>query len=111
MLITLLAVSCQQDENMAVMPDLKPGEYRFSVTIPEPTAATRAMGDKPTDVTTMPMHVLVFDENGFFVANQTATVNSFDDAGQTGTYTVSLPPSNEKCILHFLQLTYFYPIL
>lgn len=102
MLITLLAVSCQQDENMAVMPDLKPGEYRFSVTIPEPTAATRAMGDKPTDVTTMPMHVLVFDENGFFVANQTATVNSFDDAGQTGTYTVSLPPSNEKCILHFV---------
>ena len=102
MLITLLAVSCQQDENMAVMPDLKPGEYRFSVTIPEPTAATRAMGDKPTDVTTMPMHVLVFDENGFFVANQTATINSFDDAGQTGTYTVSLPPSNEKCILHFV---------
>lgn len=102
MLITLLAVSCQQDENMAVMPDLKPGEYRFSVTIPEPTAATRAMGNKPTDVTTMPMHVLVFDENGFFVANQTATVNSFDDAGQTGTYTVSLPPSNEKCILHFV---------
>ena len=102
MLITLLATACQQEENMAVMPDLKPGEYRFSVTIPEPVAATRAMGNQPTNVTAMPMHVLVFDENGFFVANQTATVNSFDDAGQTGTYTVSLPPSNEKCILHFV---------
>lgn len=102
MLITLLATACQQEENMAVMPDLKPGEYRFSVTIPEPVAATRAMGDKPVNVTNLPMHVLVFDENGFFVANQTATVNSFDDAGQTGTYTVELPPSNEKCILHFV---------
>lgn len=102
MLITLLATACQQEENMAVTPDLKPGEYRFSVTIPEPVAATRAMGDKPVNVTNLPMHVLVFDENGFFVANQTATVNSFDDAGQTGTYTVELPPSNEKCILHFV---------
>ncbi len=99
MLIILLAASCQQ-EDLATAPALKPGEYRFSVTIPEPVVASRALGEQPQDVTSMPMHVLVFDENGFFIANQTATVNSFE--GLEGTYTVSLPKNDGKTILHFV---------
>ncbi len=99
MLIILLAASCQQ-EDLATAPALKPGEYRFSVTIPEPVVASRALGEQPQDVTSMPMHVLVFDENGFFIANQTATVDSFE--GLEGTYTVSLPKNDGKTILHFV---------
>ena len=101
----LLLASCSDQEVISTPSALKPGEYRFTVTIPELTTATRAMGDTPTDVTNMPMRVLVFDENGFFVAFQEATVNEFtpnDQGGGTGTYTVSLPVSNEKCILHFV---------
>lgn len=99
MLIILLAASCQQ-EDLATAPALQPGEYRFSVTIPEPVVASRALGEQPQDVTSMPMHVLVFDENGFFIANQTATVNSFERL--EGTYTVSLPKNDGKTILHFV---------
>lgn len=101
----LLLASCSDQEVISTPSALKPGEFRFTVTIPELTTATRAMGDTPTDVTNMPMRVLVFDENGFFVAFQEATVNAFtpnDQGGGTGTYTVSLPVSNEKCILHFV---------
>ena len=99
LLILLLAASCQQ-EDLATTPALQPGEYRFSVAIPEPIVASRALGDQPQDVANMPMHVLVFDENGFFIANQTATVNSFE--GLEGTYTVSLPKNDGKTILHFV---------
>lgn len=104
-LFFLLLASCSDQEVISTPSALKPGEFRFTVTIPELTTATRAMGDTPTDVTNMPMRVLVFDENGFFVAFQEATVNAFtpnDQGGGTGTYTVSLPVSNEKCILHFV---------
>lgn len=99
MLILLLAASCQQ-EDLATAPALQPGEYRFSVAIPEPIVASRALGEQPQDVTNMPMHVLVFDENGFFIADQIATVNSFE--GPEGTYTVSLPKNEGKTILHFV---------
>ena len=64
MLIFLLAASCQQ-EDLATAPALQPGEYRFNVTIPEPIVASRALGEQPQNVTDMPMHVLVFDENGW----------------------------------------------
>lgn len=99
MLIFLLAASCQQ-EDLATAPALQPGEYRFNVTIPEPIVASRALGEQPQNVTDMPMHVLVFDENGFFIADQTAVVNSF--AGLEGTYTVYLPKTDGKTILHFV---------
>ena len=104
-LFFLVLTSCSDQEVISTSTALHPGEYRFTVTIPELTMATRAMGDTPTDVKNMPMRVLVFDENGFFVAFQEATVNSFtanDKGGGTGTYTVSLPISNERCILHFV---------
>ena len=46
------------------------------------------------------MRVLVFDENGFFIANQVATVKSFK--GNEGTYTVNLPKSDADVSLHFV---------
>ena len=98
LLTILLVTSCQQQEIASDVPALKAGEYRFTVNIPEPRIATRAMGDTPA--TDLPLHVLVFDENGFFVANQLATVNSFD--GTKGTYTVQLPPSDRARVLHFV---------
>ena len=99
LLTILLVTSCQQQEIVSDVSVLKPGEYRFSVNIPEPIVATRSMEHSPSaDLRTM--HVLVFDENGFFLANQVATVQSFD--GKEGTYTVSLPLSNTKRILHFV---------
>ena len=90
-LFFLVLTSCSDQEVISTSTALHPGEYRFTATIPELTMATRAMGDTPTDVKNMPMRVLVFDENGFFVAFQEATVNSFtanDKGGGTGTYTV-----------------------
>lgn len=98
LLTILLVTSCQQQEIVSDAPTLKAGEYRFTVNIPEPRVATRAMGDTPA--TDLPLHVLVFDENGFFVANQPATVNSFN--GTQGTYTVQLPPSDRERVLHFV---------
>lgn len=99
MLMLLLATACQQDE-LVSSPTLQPGEYQFTVTIPEPVVASRALGDQPQDVMQMPMRVLVFDENGFFIANQVATVNSFE--GNRGTYTVKLPKSDADVSLHFV---------
>lgn len=104
--LLLLCASCTEQELISGGQPLPPGQYRFTVTIPEPQAATRALGDRAENVTdeaAMPMRVLVFDENGFFVAFQEAKVESFDEEGQKGTYTVSLPRSEgEKRILHFV---------
>lgn len=99
MLMLLLATACQQDE-LVSSPTLQPDEYQFTVTIPEPVVASRALGNQPQDVMQMPMRVLVFDENGFFIANQVATVNSFE--GNQGTYTVNLPKSDADVSLHFV---------
>ena len=99
----LLLASCTDQEIGSNATDLPSGQYRFSVTIPEPMeATTKALGERPQNVTDMPLRVLVFDENGFFLAFQEATVESFDDASQKGTYTVSLPKSDAPCILHFV---------
>lgn len=101
MLMLLLATACQQDE-LVSSPTLQPGEYRFTATVPEPIVASRALGEQPQNVEEMPMRVLVFDANGFYMATQVASVTAFDDAKQTGTYTVNLPKSDEKTILHFV---------
>ena len=81
----------------------------FTVSIPAPIETnTRAIGDALTEeyvIKSLPMHVLVFDENGFFFAFQKATVESFtanDNGGGEGTYTVKLPVSNTPCALHFV---------
>lgn len=103
--LLLLAAACT-DEEYAPASGTQPGEgYRITVSIPAPMeAATRSIGDALTSdyVTTLPLFVLVFDENGFFTAFEQATVESYDADTRQGTYTVDLPPSDGKCVLHFV---------
>lgn len=107
-LLLFLATACT-DEAYAPASGTQPGEgYRITVSIPAPMeAATRSIGDALTEdyVKSKDLFVLVFDENGFFTAFEKATVDSYNadtaDTGQ-GTYTVDLPPSDGKCVLHFV---------
>ncbi|OUP30771.1 hypothetical protein B5F25_13300 [Bacteroides sp. An19] len=100
----MILTSCNDQEVISTSSVVsQAGEgYQFTVTIPEPIVATRAMGHELTSIDGKPMHVLVFDENGFFVANQTATSVSYDSEANKGTYSVSLPPSDRPRILHFV---------
>lgn len=107
MLIILLVTSCRQDDKIGAGNDLQPGEYLFSVTLPEPLEAlSRSMGDV-VDLEGKEMHVLVFDKNGFFLANQTASSVKQEDGVYT--YSVKLPPSDEPCALHFILGKVDYP--
>lgn len=107
MLIILLVTSCRQDDKIGAGYDLQPGEYLFSVTLPEPLEAlSRSMGDV-VDLEGKEMHVLVFDKNGFFLANQTAS--SVKQENGVYTYSVKLPPSDEPCALHFILGNVDYP--
>ena len=101
-LFFLLLASCSEKESISPVVSQAGEGYQFTVTIPEPIVATRAMGHELTSIDGKPMHVLVFDENGFFVANQTATSVSYDSEANKGTYSVSLPPSDRPRILHFV---------
>lgn len=103
LIFLLLLASCTDQEIINNRSDLPNGTYRFTVTIPEAIeATTRTLGETPQDVMRMPMRVLVFDENGFFVAYEVATVESFDDDSQKGTYTVNLPVRDDITTLHFV---------
>lgn len=103
-LFFLILTSCNDQEVISTSSVVsQAGEgYQFTVTIPEPIVATRAMGHELTSIDGKPMHVLVFDENGFFVANQTAENASYDAEEKKGKYSVSLPPSDRPRILHFV---------
>lgn len=103
-LFFLILTSCNDQEVISTSSVVsQAGEgYQFTVTIPEPIVATRAMGHELTSIDGKPMHVLVFDENGFFVANQTAENVSYDAEEKKGKYSVSLPPSDRPRILHFV---------
>lgn len=102
MLFFLLLTSCSEKELGSPAMSQADEGYQFTVTIPEPIVATRAMEDELTSLEGKAMHVLVFDENGFFVANQTATNVSYDTGEKKGKYSVELPPSDRPCSLHFV---------
>lgn len=103
-LFFLILTSCSDQEVVSISPLVSQAEegYQFTVTIPEPIVATRAMGNELTNLEGKAMHVLVFDENGFFVANQTATNVSYNAEENKGKYSVELPPSDRPCSLHFV---------
>lgn len=103
-LFFLILTSCNDQEVISTSSVVsQAGEgYQFTVTIPEPIVATRAIGHELTSIDGKPMHVLVFDENGFFVANQTAENVSYDAEEKKGKYSVELPPSDKPCSLHFV---------
>ena len=100
-LLLLLTVSCQDDEIMNPQRDLKTDEHLISFSISEPVAATRAMGEQPSKESFQNLHVLVFDENGLYLANQEATDVTLNTP-TTGTFKVNIPQSDVKRILHFI---------
>lgn len=100
LLVTLLLTACRQEEMVQGTSNLKPGEYLFTASIPEPMEASRAWG-VGDDLTQKPMRVLVFDKNGFFTAFCEAKLIGPESDGSIK-FTVSLPPSNEPCALHFV---------
>lgn len=100
-LFLLLFTACQEEDWGNHTPALEKGESLISFSLPEPVTATRAaLGETPE---VKHLHVLVFNEKGFFLANAKATVMSQPDAGTgTGTFKVKLPVSNRSCHLHFV---------
>lgn len=100
-LLLLLTVSCQDDEIMNPQRDLKTDEHLISFSISESVAATRAMGEQPSKESLKKLHVLVFDENGLYLANQEATDVTLNTP-TTGTFKVNIPQSDVKRILHFI---------
>ncbi len=100
-LFLLLFTACQEEDWGTHTPALEKGESLISFSLPEPVTATRAtLGETPE---VERLHVLVFNEKGFFLANAKATVVSHPDAGTgTGTFKVKLPVSNRPCRLHFV---------
>lgn len=100
-LFLLLFTACQEEDWGTHTPALEKGESLFSFSLPEPVTATRAaLGETPE---VEHLHVLVFNEKGFFLANAKATVVSQPDAGTgIGTFKVKLPVSNRPCRLHFV---------
>ncbi|WP_303916643.1 hypothetical protein [Bacteroides mediterraneensis] len=97
--ILVLFTACQED-NWATKMALQEGESLFTFSLPEPVVASRATlggaGSEPISN----LHILVFNEQGFFLANATADVlNQTSEGGQC---TVKLPVSNRKCRLHFI---------
>lgn len=103
-LFILLLTACTDETYTPAPASPQSKGYQFTVSIPEPMAATRSIGDALTSeyVTNLPMHVLVFDEKGFFVAFQEATPTTYNEGTRRGTYTVDLPNSDQKRILHFV---------
>lgn len=100
-LFLLLFTACQEEDWGTHTPALEKGESLISFSLPEPVTATRAaLGETPE---VERLHVLVFNEKGFFLANAKATAVSQPDAGTgTGTFKVKLPVSNRSCHLHFV---------
>lgn len=100
-LFLLLFTACQEEDWGNHTPALEKGESLISFSLPEPVTATRAVLGETPEVEHL--HVLVFNEKGFFLANAKATVVSHPDAGTgTGTFKVKLPVSNRPCRLHFV---------
>ena len=68
----------------------------FTTSVPEfKTVVTRANGGVNN------MYLLVFDENGSFIARRTATLTNQTETG--GTFTASLPSSSSKRTVHFVS--------
>lgn len=99
--LLLLSAGCQDNDIMDGQTALKPGEHLISFSVPEPLAATRAMGETPVAASLQNLHVLVFDENGLFLANQVATEVTLTTS-TTGQFKVALPQSDVKRILHLV---------
>lgn len=102
--ILLLITSCQEELGENGRIDLQQNEYLVTVSIPEvSTVASRTLGEPSQSMLQqLPLSVLVFDENGFFLSMRKAESVTVNTDGKSGTFKVNLPPSDNKCILHFV---------
>ena len=95
----VLFTACQEDD-FGSKSTLQEGESLFTFSLPEPVVASRAdlgeAGSQPIEN----LHILVFNEQGFFLANATATM--LEQNSMNGKCTANLPVSNRKCRLHFV---------
>ncbi len=99
-LLCLILLAGCTPENLQVpeIPASEGGEVmvRFTANIPEfKTVQTRANGGVDD------MHLLVFDENGIFIARRKATLT--DQTATGGTFTASLPASSSRRTVHFVS--------
>ena len=104
MLFLLVLSSCKEDFMDNANIELQQNEYIVDVTIPEAsTVVTRTLGEpSKSALQDLPLSVLVFDENGFFLSMRKATELSVEENGKKGKFKVDLPPSENKRILHFV---------
>ena len=93
--------ACQEDEFGRTNVQVEDGESLFTVSLSEPVVATRAQLGEPAMSTIENLHVLVFNEEGFFIANAEAKEVTPKTA-TTGTFKADLPISNRPCRLHFV---------
>ena len=103
-----LLVSCQEPEllELPVCGDSEGTvEVTFSVLMPDDALATKAFGESPaTDIDSM--HVVVFDENGYYIDVHKATL--LDPAADHNThkneraFKVTLRKTEKERIIHFI---------
>lgn len=95
----IVIVGCSQDVISIPEKQLQDGEdvtVSFTTSVPEyKTVITRANGGVNE------MYLLVFDENGNYIARRVATLSSQTSTG--GTFTAQLPSSNNPRIIHFVS--------
>lgn len=91
--------ACSHD-NIGVEPNPEEGAVlvNFSVQVPEMQVATRSF----TDPKIASLHLLVFDENGYFVQAAEATGTFGVEKGEVYEFTASLMQSPYKRVVHFI---------
>lgn len=91
--------ACSHD-NIGVEPNPEEGAVlvNFSVQVPEMQVATRSFTDQKIES----LHLLVFDENGYFVQAAEATGTFGVDKDEVYTFTASLMQSPYKRVVHFI---------
>src|SRR5690554_6579020 len=95
----IVVASCSRDAITIPEQHVQEGEeilVSFNASIPEfKRVITRANGGVND------MYLLVFDENGNYIAKRQATLSNQTETG--GTFTAQLPSSSNKRIVHFIS--------
>ena len=104
--MALFLVACTAEENWDISPQQKEVQCNFTVTIPEPIAASRALNE---NVTISSLTLFVFNESGTLIAKNDAESTKKDVNNNYGhtdgeyPYKVTLSSSNgNKRIIHFV---------
>lgn len=110
-MILLLVTSCREEFVEDGKIDLQQDEYLLNVSIPEAsTVVSRALGEpSQSGLQNLPLSVLVFDENSFFLSMRKADPVTINEDGKSGEFKVNLPPSDTKRVLHFVLGNVKYP--